>query len=335
MRPASAFDLYRFRARLRLRLGGRGPVLTMLSAERYVEVPTLLGWLAPRPSERLLDCGSARSVAPAYVAARYGAAVYAVDRWAEVAEQSQIAATLDRAVADGEGAGHEPSLLRRILRRPGAEAIPELAAASPHGEGTTGARPAQAGGDARGRVRPEEHREGGSWRGVASASRPAVRPVQADLTALPFPGGMFDAALAVSTVEHVADDGAALRELARVLRPGGALALSVPFGTQARDLWRDEQVYDRVPASGPVFFQRVYDWPAVEARLIGPSGLRLEGRVIYAWHPRDVTLGDRARGFPLRGLAQLWRGCRAIVTTPEHLHPDESAVCCLLLRRAE
>lgn len=298
---ASAFDLYRFRARLRLRLGAGGPTLTMLAAERYVEVPTLLRWLAPHPPERLLDGGSARSVVPAYVAVRYGVTVYAVDRWAEVAGQRRLTAALDAAMTGDASLGHESSLLRRILRRPGA-AGPPLAAAP---------------------VGPAS----------ADHGRPALHPVQADLGALPFPDGMFDAALAVSTIEHVPDDGAALRELARVLRPGGALALSVPFAAQARERWRDEPVYDRAPAGGPVFFERVYDWSAVEERLIRPSGFQLEGRAIYAWRVGDRARAERLAVFPLRGLAQLWCASRASVTTPEHLPAAAPAVCCLLLRR--
>ncbi|MFL5930472.1 MAG: class I SAM-dependent methyltransferase [Gaiellaceae bacterium] len=52
--------------------------------------------------------------------------------------------------------------------------------------------------------------------------------VRADLTELPFPAESFDAVVLGEVLEHVEDDGAALAEVHRVLRPGGALALSVP-----------------------------------------------------------------------------------------------------------
>jgi SAM-dependent methyltransferase len=64
--------------------------------------------------------------------------------------------------------------------------------------------------------------------------------VEADLTALPFEAASFEAAVLGEVLEHVEDDAAALAEVARVLRPGGVLALSVPanpklFGPS--DVW--------------------------------------------------------------------------------------------------
>ena len=51
----------------------------------------------------------------------------------------------------------------------------------------------------------------------------------ADVTALPFATARFDAVLSLDVLEHVPDYRAALREFARVLRPGGTCVLSVPF----------------------------------------------------------------------------------------------------------
>ena len=64
--------------------------------------------------------------------------------------------------------------------------------------------------------------------------------VAADVTRLPFPERAFDAAVLAEVLEHVEDDRAALRELARVVRPGGVLAISVPAGPERfgpSDLW--------------------------------------------------------------------------------------------------
>jgi len=53
--------------------------------------------------------------------------------------------------------------------------------------------------------------------------------VRADVTALPFRAGVFDAIKATEVLEHVADATAALRECARVLDVGGHLVLTAPF----------------------------------------------------------------------------------------------------------
>jgi SAM-dependent methyltransferase len=50
----------------------------------------------------------------------------------------------------------------------------------------------------------------------------------ADLLALPFPANCFDACLNVVTLEHIAEPQGALREMQRVLKPGGRLLLVVP-----------------------------------------------------------------------------------------------------------
>ena len=54
-------------------------------------------------------------------------------------------------------------------------------------------------------------------------------PVElADVTAMPFADESFDATVLGEVLEHVPDDAGALSEVARVLRPGGVLAVSVP-----------------------------------------------------------------------------------------------------------
>jgi SAM-dependent methyltransferase len=49
-----------------------------------------------------------------------------------------------------------------------------------------------------------------------------------DITRMPFGDGCFSLVLATDIIEHVDDDGAALAEIHRVLRPGGAALISVP-----------------------------------------------------------------------------------------------------------
>jgi len=50
----------------------------------------------------------------------------------------------------------------------------------------------------------------------------------ADLTALPFREGCFDACINIVTLEHVREPAAALQEIQRTLAPGGKLLMIVP-----------------------------------------------------------------------------------------------------------
>ena len=58
--------------------------------------------------------------------------------------------------------------------------------------------------------------------------------VQADALRLPFLDSSFDRIIASEVLEHIDEDQTAMSELARVLRPGGTIAVTVPrFGPEA------------------------------------------------------------------------------------------------------
>jgi SAM-dependent methyltransferase len=97
-----------------------------------------------------------------------------------------------------------------------------------------------------------------------------------DLQRLELPDAAFDAVVCAEVLEHLDDDAAALAELARVLRPGGLLLVTVPANPYRYD-WTDR-------------------W-AGHRRRYEPEGL--EGRL------REAGFGDvrvRGWGFPLTGL---------------------------------
>lgn len=68
--------------------------------------------------------------------------------------------------------------------------------------------------------------------------------VRGDLCALPFPDGRFDGVVLTEVLEHCADPFSAVREVHRVLKPGGLALVTSPFlwpwhGTQDyKDYWR-------------------------------------------------------------------------------------------------
>jgi SAM-dependent methyltransferase len=57
-----------------------------------------------------------------------------------------------------------------------------------------------------------------------------VTPTQSDATAMPYEDGSFDAAYLVTVLGEIPDQDAALRELARVLKPGGRLVVGELIG---------------------------------------------------------------------------------------------------------
>jgi 2-polyprenyl-3-methyl-5-hydroxy-6-metoxy-1,4-benzoquinol methylase len=61
-----------------------------------------------------------------------------------------------------------------------------------------------------------------------TAARSGVEPelVRANLEELPFGDGEFDVVLSTQVIEHLLDQAAGLRELARVLAPGGTLVIT-------------------------------------------------------------------------------------------------------------
>jgi SAM-dependent methyltransferase len=75
--------------------------------------------------------------------------------------------------------------------------------------------------------------------GAAQRRCPEARLVQGDLQALPFRDRTVDLAVSCgSTLSFVADPGRAVRELARVLRPGGRLLVEVEQRWNLDLLWR-------------------------------------------------------------------------------------------------
>jgi ubiquinone/menaquinone biosynthesis C-methylase UbiE len=70
---------------------------------------------------------------------------------------------------------------------------------------------------------------------------------QADVTKLPFAGGIFDVVICSEVLEHIEDNQTAVAELVRVLKPGGDLVVTVPRFWPERICWAISQAYQREP----------------------------------------------------------------------------------------
>jgi SAM-dependent methyltransferase len=94
-----------------------------------------------------------------------------------------------------------------------------------------------------------------------------VTSVLGSALSLPFDDGAFDRVIAAEVMEHIDDDRGALRELARVLRPGGVLAVTVPRWFPELVNWAlSDEYHAPFVAGGHV---RIYRESALRARLAG------------------------------------------------------------------
>jgi SAM-dependent methyltransferase len=98
------------------------------------------------------------------------------------------------------------------------------------------------------------------------------RAVRGDATRMPFPDGAFDRVIAAEVLEHIPDDRQALREIARVLRPGGQVAVTVPAWLPERICWRLSDDYHNVPCG----HFGIYTRAEMQAKL-AQAGLRAVG----------------------------------------------------------
>jgi ubiquinone/menaquinone biosynthesis C-methylase UbiE len=77
---------------------------------------------------------------------------------------------------------------------------------------------------------------------VSAGLSGTVHFAHGDVGDMAFPDGAFDAAMALETLVHISDKAGALRELRRVLRPGGRLVLcdltrTADMSSEQREVW--------------------------------------------------------------------------------------------------
>jgi SAM-dependent methyltransferase len=80
--------------------------------------------------------------------------------------------------------------------------------------------------------------------------------IAGDATSMPFPDASFDKVIAAEVLEHIPADQAAMNEIARVLRPGGAAAITVPAWLPERICWQLSDDYHNTTGGHVRIFTR-------------------------------------------------------------------------------
>ncbi|HEX3804251.1 MAG TPA: class I SAM-dependent methyltransferase [Solirubrobacteraceae bacterium] len=128
---------------------------------------------------------------------------------------------------------------------------------------------------------------------------PDARLLHADACSLPIADQSVDVAVTVNLLEHVPDDGLALREIARILRPGGRMVAVVPAGPRTYDYYdrflgherryAKRELWDKCSGAGlsPVDALHIAALPYPAFWAVKQRNRLLHGRL------RDQALADR------------------------------------------
>ncbi|MBD3367175.1 MAG: methyltransferase domain-containing protein [Candidatus Eisenbacteria bacterium] len=128
---------------------------------------------------------------------------------------------------------------------------------------------------------------------------PGPGQLQADITALPFEDASFEIVWCSHVLEHVVDDRAGMREMLRVLVPGGHAIVQVPVSANhtiedasVTDPERRLELYgqrDHVRRYGPDVLARLRD-AGFEAEALGPEDLLTEDEPVLMAVPDDEVV---------------------------------------------
>lgn len=165
--------------------------------------------------------------------------------------------------------------------------------------------------------------------------------VIADGVSLGFKDDTFDKVFSISVLEHIPGDGdtRTMKELARVLKPGGRLVVTVPYAVKYRSEYIEQDVYNLHDGKGNNFhWSHFYDEPALRKKLIEGSGLELEG-VYFGYGPGSAVWKSIERmgryGFPLWVFSTLLEkyGMREARFQPALLEDDQFLAAVAVLKK--
>jgi len=140
-----------------------------------------------------------------------------------------------------------------------------------------------------------------------------------DLTWCPLPANSIDAVVLLNVLEHIQDDGEALRQVARILKPGGIAVIEVPAGPDLYD------VYDKL-----LLHYRRYSLKGLR-RVVKSAGLEIlrQSHLGFFFYPGFWAVKKRNRRFLSEGETVHKR------VVEENISKTGSSVMLATLMRAE
>jgi len=111
------------------------------------------------------------------------------------------------------------------------------------------------------------------WKALKPRAKGDIQFGLQDARTLDFADAQFDVAYSMSVLEHIEGEGGdakAITELLRVLKPGGLLLLSVPFGNRYVEQRRIgfSGAARKTGDQDSYFFQRIYDASMFQSRIV-------------------------------------------------------------------
>lgn len=179
------------------------------------------------------------------------------------------------------------------------------------------------------------------WTTLTVENRTRPSWVIANGVNLGFRDNTFDKIYSVSVLEHIPGDGdtETMRELARILKPGGTLVITVPYAGKFRSETIGKDVYNLHNGKGSEFhWSHFYDEAHLRKKLVEGSGLTPAG-IYFGYGPGSVLWKNIERlgryGFPLWIFSMLIEkyGLREAPSQPASLGDDHFLAAVAVLKK--